>query len=228
VLDLFQPKILARDQARERILDLLTSNPLPNVSLSERSVAAAIGLGRTPVREALRELAHEGIVETHPSGTTTLRRMTLDEVRELYEVRFALEGMACHIAAERGGSEKLKEIAAELEVIFAQENQVEQDLLLTMQRVGDEMHHEIFNITHNKMLIDFYEILYLKIRILLRVTRPFAPDRIKETIAEHLAIAKAVLTGQPDVAQDLMVAHLRKGLATRTSVLQSLANVRVK
>src|SRR5260370_14041372 len=109
------PHRFARTVAMERICSLLLDGAVPfDVPLSERAIADAIDIGRMPVREALRDLAREGIVSVEPGRGTFLRRLAASEVTELLEVRLAIEGMAARLAAEKGFVGELPQIVAEL------------------------------------------------------------------------------------------------------------------
>ena len=87
----------------ERICALFVGGAVPfDAPLSERAIAETVGLGRMPVREALRELAGEGIVSVEPGRGTYLRQLDAVDVTELLEVRLAIEGMGARLAAEKG------------------------------------------------------------------------------------------------------------------------------
>jgi DNA-binding GntR family transcriptional regulator len=215
-------KALGREEARERIIGYLEalSNPL-DTPISERGLAENLGLGRTPVREALRELSQEGVLEVHPTRGTFVKRLTVDEMRELYEVRFALEGMASFLAAERGNLDPLREIETELAALWEQRENPER--LVDIEHVGDRLHLEIFRATGNRSLCRMYETIALKIRLLMRATRPYAPGRVRDTVGEHLALCRTVLARKPEEAQARMIDHLRRGFEARVSLLSSFS-----
>jgi len=97
------PRAFARTLAMERICALFVGGAVPfDAPLSERAIAETVGLGRMPVREALRELAGEGIVSVEPGRGTYLRQLDAVDVTELLEVRLAIEGMGARLAAEKG------------------------------------------------------------------------------------------------------------------------------
>src|SRR3979411_2369188 len=95
------------------LLSALLGGAVPfDVPLSERAIADAIDIGRMPVREALRDLAREGIVSVEPGRGTFLRRLAASEVTELLEVRLAIEGMAARLAVEKEFVGELPQIVA--------------------------------------------------------------------------------------------------------------------
>src|SRR5688572_2334190 len=98
--------------AKERLCDLMIRGAVPfDRPLSERSLADAIGLGRMPVREALRDLARDGVVVTEAARGTFVRRLSAEEIGELCEVRLAIEGFAARVAAEKGFVGNLPELS---------------------------------------------------------------------------------------------------------------------
>ncbi|MFX6230515.1 GntR family transcriptional regulator, partial [Acinetobacter baumannii] len=87
------------------IRDLVVSGEVAaDVALSERTLAETLGLGRTPVREALTALAKDGLLTIHPMRGTFVRQLSFDDLREIHEMRLGLEGLAAFLAASRGPS----------------------------------------------------------------------------------------------------------------------------
>lgn len=91
-------RLLAYDALRE---DIVLERLHPGDSISEADRAAALGISRTPVREAIQRLAAEGLVETFPKRGTLVARLSPRDVRESFELREAVEGMCAKLAAER-------------------------------------------------------------------------------------------------------------------------------
>jgi DNA-binding GntR family transcriptional regulator len=108
-----EPKSLDRERAYRKLVDLILSGKLTeNTPLSERGLAESLELGRTPIREAIKDLVREGVLDTHPTRGTFIRPLSLLDLQELYQIRYALEGLAAFLAAERGPSEELISYAA--------------------------------------------------------------------------------------------------------------------
>lgn len=94
------PDDAARDSVRESVLERLRALVIdgelrPGDRLVERQLAERLHVSRVPVREALRELAHEGLVEERPTRGMVVRRLAADDVEALFEVRGALEDLIC-------------------------------------------------------------------------------------------------------------------------------------
>ncbi len=205
-------KRLARTVAMERICSLLLDGAVPfDVPLSERAIADSIDIGRMPVREALRDLAREGIVSVEPGRGTFLRRLAASEVTELLEVRLAIEGMAARLAAEKGFVGELPQIVAELRALT--KLPFTGKCIREAEAIGDRVHRTIVRGAANEILNSVFAGLQLRIGISLRLVQLREVDRIRETVDEHLAIAEAILARQANRAVKALHDHLRRGHA---------------
>lgn len=116
-----------KHQALKAVLELrdmvLGGKIAPGERLSEVSISERIGISRTPVREALGRLEHEGLLEQLPTGGYTVRSFTFDDVVDSIELRGVLEGTAARLAAERGADAvllgRMREIVAGLDKVLA-------------------------------------------------------------------------------------------------------------
>lgn len=194
----------------ERICALLVSGNVPfGKPLSERAIAEAVDMGRMPVREALRELSVQGIVTAEAGRGTYLARLGADDITELLEVRLAIEGMGARLAADKRYVGELPEILSELRELARRP--------LTGKRVaqaedaGDRVHRAIVRGADNALLERLYAGLRLRVRISLRLVQRREVERIQETIAEHIAIAEAILAGSGEAAVGALERHLRRG-----------------
>ena len=91
-------RIIAYEAIRDRILK---GGLLPGEALPASEWAEALGISRTPVREAIQLLAQEGLVEVFPKRSTFVARLSVRDVRESFEIRQAIEGFAARLAAKR-------------------------------------------------------------------------------------------------------------------------------
>jgi DNA-binding GntR family transcriptional regulator len=196
----------------ERICSLLLDGAVPfDVPLSERAIAEAIAIGRMPVREALRDLAHDGVVSVEPGRGTFLRRLDIAEVTELLEVRLAIEGMAARLAAQGGFVGELPLIAQDLRALTKQPFTGKR--VRDAEAIGDRVHRTVIEGAGNEILNSLYAGLRLRIGISLRLVQLRKVDRIRETVDEHLAVVEAILARSPDRAVRSLHDHLRRGHA---------------
>src|SRR4051794_11210464 len=95
-------KTSLREQALDQLRNAVTSGELqPGTRLVETELSAALGISRGTLREALRQLQQEGLVETGDRGRLAVRTLTDAEILDMFAVRAALEGLAAAIVAER-------------------------------------------------------------------------------------------------------------------------------
>ena len=212
---------LERDRAYRGLLDLILGGGVDSdTPLSERKLADSLEIGRTPVREALRDLARDGIVEVRPARGTFVRHLSIEDVQEIYEVRQSLEGMTAFLAAERGPTPELKAYGPKFRGM-SDEPQAH-DPAETYE-MGAEFHLEIFRSARNRQLLQIYEPLRLRFRVALGLPRYYDHDRVRESVQEHLAILEAIECGDGQAAQRLICDHLSKGLEVRTRIFRSLS-----
>ena len=202
----------ARSVALERICSLLLDGAVPfDAPLSERAIAESIGLGRMPAREALRDLAREGILSVEPGRGTFLRRLSAQDATELFEVRLAIEGMAARLSAEKGFVGELPDVAAALRTLG--KRPLAGQRIREAEAVGDRVHWQIVHGAGNETLNSLYRALRMRIAVSLRLVQRREVKRIQETVEEHLAIVGAVLHRSPEEATAAVHRHLTRGHA---------------
>lgn len=204
-------------RAYNKLVELLLSGAISeDVALSERGLSMALGLGRTPIREAVKDLVREGVLESHPTRGTILRPLSVADLRHLYEVRYAIEGLAAYLAADRGPIEELRPYAdAFEETLRAPERQ-------EVGRVHDdgvEFHFEVIRIAGNPRLLEIYRPFRLRFRIPFGIVRHNNPERVMASVVEHREILSAIMERDSERARRLMCDHLRKGLDFRMEML---------
>jgi DNA-binding GntR family transcriptional regulator len=138
-LTVARPTVTLRDQVVTKLRDAITDGHFPpGTRLVERQMCELLGVSRTLVREALRQLEAEGLVQILPYRGPIVARMSAAEVRELYEVRGALEGVAARRCAERASAAQLAHLNECVERMVA------------AQRRGDAY-------THRQQVGEFYD-----------------------------------------------------------------------
>jgi DNA-binding GntR family transcriptional regulator len=204
-------------QAYEQIRQLIVEGGIGfDELLSERGLSERLGLGRTPVREALKDLERDHLVSVIPGRGAMVKQLTFQEVREIYEVRLGIEGIACYLAAERGPTPAL----LAFESVFKQHLADFSIDSGEIQDVGSRFHDAIFDTARNRQLSRLYGDMRDQIGLTLRITRDHHDTmRIRATIAEHLEILAAIKARDPELAQRIIYRHLANGLAARTSIL---------
>ena len=172
---------LERDRAYRLLLDLILGAKIDaNTPLSERKLADSLQIGRTPIREAIRDLVRDGVLEARPARGTFVRELSLEDVKEIYEVRYALEGMAAFLAAERGPTAaleaygpKFREMAADLEKFDPAEEYA----------LGAEFHLEVFRSARNGNLLQLYEPLRIRFGVALGLPQHYDHERVRHSVS---------------------------------------------
>ncbi|WP_296519730.1 GntR family transcriptional regulator [Rhodoplanes sp.] len=215
-----QPSSLRRDDAYARIRELVVSRAIDaNEPLSERGLAETLGIGRTPVREALKALTRDGLLVVHPMRGTFVRQLSFDDLREIHEMRLALEGLAAFLAASHGPTAELDDCAAQLHALDGTEDpDVEQ-----AQHVGWAFHDALFRAADNGRLSSTYDALRAQSGLALQKMRQYSLARTRQVVREHLDIHAAVAARDPELAQQRMWRHLSAAFEAR---LQALGAIR--
>jgi DNA-binding GntR family transcriptional regulator len=190
--------------------------------LSERGLSERLGFGRTPVREALKDLERDHLVSVIPGRGAMVKQLTFQEVREIYEVRLGIEGIACYLAAERGPTQPLLKFDA----VFEQHLGDASFTSAQIQDAGWRFHDAVFEAARNRQLSRLYAGVRDQIGLTLRITRDhYDTARIRATIGEHLDILAAIKGRDPNLAQRVMYRHLANGLAARTRIFTKLESL---
>lgn len=204
---------LRRDHAYDEVKRRLLIGDFPlNVRLGEEKLAAALGVSRTPIREALLRLSGEGLVKRGDDGGFEPVAPDVAVIRHLYEVRAGLEIQALNRPARLGTEHDrttLDELRSEW-LDFAESPPEAPDLTFVL--LDESFHVTLAESAGNPPLADFLRQVNERIRV-VRTTDFLSPDRIGQTIEEHLAIVDAVLAGRIGLAQARFVAHLDRSVS---------------
>lgn len=208
------------EKAYDKLKRMILSGRFKNdEALSERSLAAMLSVSRVPVREAIKELEREGLLIVVPRSGILIRRLSLNEVRELYEVRQALEGMAAFLCATCKQNSPMKGMRERLEALAAEGRDVDH---AAIQRASSDFHRMMFDLAGNSQLQAVYETLEPRIVLNLRITAVHDTGRVEQALEEHIGIAKAIERGDAEKAERLTRLHLENGKTTRLQILSAL------
>ena len=189
----------------ERVRGLIYGGDLPpGEIIDERALCTSLGISRTPLREALKVLAAEGLVELRPRRGCAVLRLDPAEMAELFPVIGALEGLAARLAVERCGLQAalaLEPIHAELEAAAAEGD------VTAYYEVNLRIHQAILELAGNAWLnrtaTDLRRVLRLARHRQLKV-----PGRLAESLAEHRRLMDCFRRRDGAGAQSCMEAHL--------------------
>jgi len=179
--------------------------------LNEGELAAALGISRTPVREAINRLEKEGLVQIFPQRGAFVVRFSEKDVFELFLIRENLEGLAARLAAERINEENLVKLESCIQGF--QEPFTEKDV----QRYAKEdfrFHQTIVAVSDAQRLIKMISTLYDHIRI-FRLTTLGLSSRMKTSLTEHRLLIEAFQRRDSERAEQMMrqhILHVREGV----------------
>ena len=180
----------------------------PSTFLSERQLAAQLGMSKTPVHVALERLESEGFVTISAQQGIVVRGMSVEDIIDHYELREAIESWTVRRLAGHLNALQIEELQLNL---THQHRALAENDLHTLMHLDERMHFLLASYLGNREILSSMERLRDKIhQVILRVTDT---DRARpaESTAEHEAIITAVITGQSDLAAQLMTEHLEAG-----------------
>jgi DNA-binding GntR family transcriptional regulator len=193
------------DQAYYRIRELIVTLELaPGSLVSERDLMEQLDLGRTPIREALRALARERLVEVYPRRGMFVSGVDVRDLAGLSEVRLTLEPRAARLAAERATEADRARIAILLKELDHVRDKPDERALIDLDQ---RIHRHIYECTHNAFLaatLNEYYVLTLRIWFLAlaRVAR------LEDAVREHRELLLSIRAGDSDRAEDAMRRHV--------------------
>ncbi len=185
---------------------IINGRYIPGESLVESKLAEELGVSRTPIREAIRLLELEGLVETTPNKGAVVLGISPKDVEDIYAIRILVEGLAARWAAERMGPADKKELKKVLELMefYAQKGDLDEVAELDMK-----FHQIIYESSGSKILNLTLSNLHQYVQ-LARLESLKVPSRISKTMAEHYAILESFLDGDPDKAEKVLTEHVEK------------------
>ncbi|GAA3363218.1 GntR family transcriptional regulator [Saccharopolyspora gregorii] len=202
-----------REQVRRALQDRISDGRLrPGDRLYEQEIAAEFGVSRVPVREAIRMLQSEGLVDVAPNRRGVfVRSLDRAQVEELFDVREALEALAARLAASRASAddaERLGVLAERARRAWAGGD------VDAMSAANTEFHDRIVALSGNALLASVLEPLHGRLAWLFRLN--LEPERV---CREHDELHAAIAGGDGDRAAELALGHVR---ASRTMVLDKM------
>ncbi|HWI30287.1 MAG TPA: GntR family transcriptional regulator [Microbacterium sp.] len=206
----------ASDRAYATLLDEIQSGFLPpGAVLGEVEQAARLGVSRTPLREALGRLSADGLVAQQSARVLVVSGIDAGDIRELFEVRRALEESAARLAAERGDAATFATLADELARVGLGGAGERDAYYALIARFDAALDAAVVN--------DYLTSALRNVRTHLVRVRRLArdnPGRLAESVAEHRLIAAAIAARDPELAAHATHVHLHNAL---TNILDSLS-----
>lgn len=198
--DLTLPEQIANQLRR----DILRGTLAPGAPVKERDNAAEMGVSRTPMREAIRILAKEGLVVLRPARSPVVAQLTLQEVSDNFEVLIALELMSARLAVERASQAQVDEIAAIQDRLAEFYNKID---MIDVFELDMEFHKAIVRAANNPVLAEAHGSILSR----LWRARYLSANRLRSrerVIRQHNSIVEGLRTRDPGLINENLSDHL--------------------
>jgi DNA-binding GntR family transcriptional regulator len=190
----------------------------PDELLSEAMLAQRYGFGRTPVREAVHRLRQDGLVVSIPRRGLVVSSFTGEDVRELYEMLEALDGMAAYLATERAdadGINRLRDLNEQGIAALARQD------YRAWQEYNFAFHQLLVDLSGNKRMQQAFTLLHDQLKRALLLTLPIRQNQA-QSMAEHREMLEAMARRAPECARAIAQQHRRR---VRQEVLEALSRI---
>ncbi|WP_199175536.1 GntR family transcriptional regulator [Telmatospirillum siberiense] len=193
------------EQLRERIEDrIITGVYRPGMRLDETELAAFFGVSRTPIREALIQLASTGVIEMRPRRGAVVAQVAPDRLQEMFDVMAELEAMCASLTARTISDGERRELIAAHQACQTALKENDPD---TYYRVNEAFHQTLYRLSHNGFLAEQALALQRRLRPFRRLQLRM-PGRMASSFGEHSEVLEAILAGNPAGAADCLRSHV--------------------
>jgi len=176
----------------------------PGTKLSEGKIAEQMGISRTPVREALRQLAAAGFVKMNLNQAIIVNDISIKGLREVLQIRGVLEGLAARLAVPLITEEKIKVLETcneNMKKLIGQNN------IIAFGKESNKFHSVILEVCGNNRLVQIRENLADQIYKYRNISLHI-PGRLESALIEHREITEALKQGDADKADELSKTHI--------------------
>lgn len=208
----------AVDKAYQTIRDGIMSGTYPpGAHLTAQDLAAASGLSRTPVREAMRRLHAEGLIRIIPNRGAFVASWSEEDVEQYFDIVVLLESFAAEQAARHVSEAELAELRGMVEEM---DRLVASDQLAVdrIKAVNDNFHKVIMTASRNARLQHYLSSM-IEAELVFSTFRQYHPDELRRAAIQHAELVSALEARDPAWARSVMATHL---LSARHALLRSL------
>lgn len=208
-------KVIVYETLKKRIINhsLQSGDPL-----NESMLSKDLKMSKTPIREAFQQLEKEGFIENIPGRGAFVSRISVQDIREIFEIREVLECEVIKRVVSRGTLNKgeAEAIRKKFEASEAEGNKTPRSYF----RAGNQIHIFIFEAFGNKKLLEFYKRLQEHIeRMRLYFFNEVHQERAEQSSREHLEILNALIADDPQRAEKAMRDHLQNSMEYQKKVI---------
>jgi len=179
----------------------------PGSRITEHEIAAAAGVSRTPVREALRRLQAEGLVDFTPNFGAVITAWSDSDVDEVFQLRALLESHGARRAAALARPEQLAELRRLAEEQFRESTERRAGYLDRIAELNSRFHHALQNMASSPRLTRALAAL-IEAPLMMRTFHKYSPDDLQRSAMHHLEICSALEARDGDWAASVMASHV--------------------
>ncbi len=190
---------------------ILSGKYAEGAALTELGIAKALDVSRTPVREALHQLEQEELVELRPNRGAIVKGITIDDIRDIYEIRSLIEGLAAARVAEQAAPEELDQLEETLDLT---QFYLERENYEKLESMDGRFHQQLYEMCRSRMLRRILKDLHNYVGR-SRGASLKTEGRAQESIKEHRRVLEAMRAHDPELAKEYMTQHV---LNTRTNL----------
>jgi DNA-binding GntR family transcriptional regulator len=185
--------------------------------LVESKISLELGVSRTPVREALKQLELDNLVATIPNKGTFVVGVSTDDIKDIYTIRIAIEGISAMWAAERISDEKIKELEnlVELQEFYSAKNEI-----LQIVQLDTKFHEIIYDASGSRTLRNTLKSFHTHVKH-ARESSFLSAGRTKTAVEEHREIFEAIASHDGEKAKTLIENHITNA---RDNILSLIEN----
>lgn len=183
---------------------IMNKELMPGDKIPELKIAEEFHISRTPVRDAIKKLGSNGLVDIYPNRFAQIRDYTLDEIIEVGTLRVSLDVMAVKLAAlfgSRADYLQLLEIAESCSQAFEKGDDA------TKRELDGDFHLKLAEISKNTLLMKFQKELCLKVQFIM-LHHPNTVENELTHLREHYELAEALMDRDEEKALQIIIAHL--------------------
>ena len=188
--------------------EIVKGELIPGESVTEMGLAKDCGVSRTPVREALRQLELEGLVELIPNKGAVILGISPEDICDIYQIRAMLEGSVAERAAQKATEDDLKRLT---EILDLTEFYISRQNMQQLQAMDGQFHQLIYEMSGCRMFKRVLKDLHYYIG-LTRGASLKSEGRAVQSVKEHRAVLEAIQQHDGAKAKELMTLHVNKAL----------------
>ncbi|MDP4094770.1 MAG: GntR family transcriptional regulator [Bacillota bacterium] len=186
-------------------------------SLIETKLSEEMGVSRTPIREAIRQLELEGLVESIPNKGAIVKGISIQDIEDIYTIRMMIEGLAARWAAEKITEEELAELkeVVDLEEFYTNKNDANH-----LHKFDSQFHDIIFRASKSKTLMHTLSTFHHYVQK-ARTASLASPGRAQKALEEHRAILQAIIERNAEKAEKLTTEHVKNASKNFISLVKN-------